>query len=136
MTNPRIVHDAKEMAGEFYDRDRSETFRRTWPSEMEYVNTKWPHFVVAVREIYAELLGRPSVPDDVKEELYEALLDQAAEARCDGAHSPLPILKDTETFFGDRRENIRTRENYGSHARTLAQKLRTTSALSLIPAKL
>ena len=129
MTHKRIVHDAKEMAGEFYERDRSVTFRRTWPSEKEYVNTKWTHFVKPVREVYAELLGMPNVADDEKEAMYEALLDQAEDVTSDGAASPLQLVKDSEAFFGDRKENARTQESFGSEARTWREKLRSTTAL-------
>ena len=132
MTHQRIVSDAKEMAGCFYDQERSETFRRTWPSQEEYVDMKWAHFVPAVREVYSELLGRPNIDPAEKEAMYEALIDQAGQIVSGGAHSPIPIFKDTAAYFGDRRENRLTRENYGAHARTLNQKLRTTTALSII----
>jgi hypothetical protein len=123
------------MAGCFYDMDRSETFRRTWPNQKEYVDMKWAHFVPAVREVYSELLGRPSISPEQKEEIYEALIDQADKIISGGAHSPIPIFKDTSAYFGDRRENVQTRETYGAHARSLSQKLRTTTALSMLSAK-
>lgn len=127
--HPRIVHDAKEMAGCFYDRDRSEPFRRTFPNQDEYVRLKWPHFVAGVRAAYAELLMHPNVSEAEKEAMYDALLDNATVAHSDGASSPLQIGKDTQAFWGDRRENQRTAATYGTHARTVKDALRSTTAL-------
>jgi hypothetical protein len=127
------VHDAKEMAGCFYENDRSEVFRTTWPDQMDYVNAKWAHFVEPVRQAYAELLAHPGVPEDQKERMYEALTDQIEATVSDGAHSPLPIFKDSENFVGDRRENRKIIDTIGRGPRSLAAKLRTTTALSLIP---
>lgn len=125
----RIVHDAKEMAGCFYDHDRSEAFRRTFPSQDEYVALKWPHFVAGVRAAYAELLSHAGVSEDEKAAMYEALTDNASAVMSEGASSPMQIIKDSSAFFGDRRENLRTSETYGTHGRSVKDALRSTTAL-------
>lgn len=129
MTHPRIVHDAKEMAGCFYELERSDVFRITWPSQDEYVRIKWPHFVSGVRQAYAELLGAPNVAEDEKERMYEALVGNYGQVVSDGASSPLQLVKNTESFVGSRRENHIIREKIGPQARSIRERLRTTSAL-------
>lgn len=132
MTHKMIVHDAQEMAGCFYESDRSATFRATWPDQMDYVRAKWHHFVVPVRAGYAELLGRPEVDEETKARIYEALVSDTAQASNDGADSPLQIVKDSEAFVGDRKENTRTVEQFGAHGRGLKEKLRSNTALHSI----
>lgn len=129
MVHRMIAHDAKEMAGEFYERERSLTFRASWPKQMEYVNIKWPHFVQGVREVYAELLGRDDVPEDDKEKMFDALTSDAEASHSDGASSPLQIFKDTENFVGDRRENAKVVDKIGSGERSFKERLRSTTAL-------
>ena len=124
-----IVHDAKEMAGCFYENERSDTFRATWPDQLDYVNAKWAHFVDPVRQGYAELLGRPDVPEADKERMFEALTDNLEAVHSDGAASPLAIFKDTETFYGARRENLKIQDAIGTRPRSMREKLRTTTAL-------
>lgn len=126
-----IVHDAKELAGCFYEEERSDVFRATWPKQQEYIDVKWPHFVAGVREAYSELLGRAdeSVPEDQKERMYEALIADAPRSRSEGAPSPIPILRGTEAFHGSRAENRRILEAIGKGSRSLAAKLRSTTAL-------
>lgn len=133
MTHPTIVHDAKELAGCFYEKNRSDKFRASWPNQMTYVNTKWPHFVQGVREGYAELLGHPGTPEDMKERIYEALLDNATEVHSDSAASPIQIAKNSQQFIGDRYENRKIIEAAGREAASLASRLRSTTAKILIP---
>ncbi len=132
MVHKMIVHDAQEMAGCFYEEDRSATFRATWPNQMDYVRAKWHHFVVPVRAGYAELLGRSDVPQDQKDMIYEALTADIAASSNDGADSPLQIFKDSEAFVGDRKENARTVESFGKHERSLKEKLRSNTSLHSI----
>jgi hypothetical protein len=115
MTHPMIVHDAKEFAGVFYDQKRSGKFRTTWPSQMGFVNANWPNFVVHVRSAYAEMLARPNTPQDQKDKIYAALIDDAKVNRSDGADSPLQLTPNTQAFEGDRRANAKVDEDYGKH---------------------
>lgn len=111
MTHPRIVHEAKEFAGVFYERDRSALFRSMWPSQDEYVKHKWPHFVVAVREAWSAGLGDPSVPQKIKDYFYEALVADAADNQSARAITPIQISPGTLQFEGDPYENRQTAKN-------------------------
>ena len=129
MTHPMIVHDAKEAAGQFFERNRSRKFRANWPIDTEFVAVKWPHFVEGVRKMYASLCGDPSVDEYDKVKMFEALTNEAPRSFSDAASSPLPIVKGTEAFEGDKRENMRTTDAFGVHAENVTTKLLSTTAL-------
>lgn len=114
MTHPRIVHEAKEFAGVFYDQDRSALFRSMWPSQDEYVKFKWPHFVPAVRQAWSAGLADENVPQKVKDYFYETLIADAAENQSERAISPIPIFPNTQQFKGDPYENRQTAKNIGN----------------------
>lgn len=126
-----IVHDAKELAGQFYEQARrSRKFRASWPNDKSYVELKWPHFVTAVREAYGALLGQKNVPEHDKQLMYQALIaDAASGSNSEGASSPLPIHPNTEAFFGDRSENRKTEADFGTHGESLKALLRSSTAL-------
>lgn len=111
MTHPRIVHEAKEFAGTFYDQDRSAMFRSLWPSQDEYVNHKWPHFVSAVKQVWSTMLGRPDVPQNIKDYLYEAIVADAAGAGSQNALDVVQLAPGTQQFTGDGYENRQTAKN-------------------------
>ena len=113
MTHPMIRHDAEEFAGVFYDKSRSKRFRALWPNAMEYVRANWPHFVIHVRQTYAEMLTRHDTTQAMKDAIYQALIEDAPGARSMHAEDPLPLAYNTQAFEGDRKENARTDETYG-----------------------
>lgn len=118
MTHPRIMHEAKEFAGVFYDQDRSALFRSMWPSQDEYVKFKWPHFVVAVRDVWATMLGRDDVPEAHKKYIYEALIGDAAGARSHQASDVVQLAPNTQQFEGDPFENRETAKNIANGGST------------------
>lgn len=113
MTHPMIVRDAEEMAGQFYELQRSDKFRKTWPNQMQFVKAAWPRFVKAVRAIYADLLGQERVSEDDKHKMYTALIADAPGAHSMEATDPLPLAPGTQAFEGDRAENRHTDETFG-----------------------
>lgn len=83
---------AKEFAGIFYDgalqmregdesMQRSEQFRKNFPSQREYVRTQWPYFLVPAREHMTTMLTMAGVADYMKEEIYEGLLEDHQKRR-------------------------------------------------------
>lgn len=116
MTHKMIVHDAKEFAGVFYEQSRSAKFRATWPSQDSYVRANWQHFVVHVRSVYAQMLGRADVPQKQKDLIYDALIADAAGAHAPDAELPLQLAPDTQAFVGDSKENALIDDAYGKAA--------------------
>lgn len=126
MTHPRIVHDAKEFAGTFYDRNRTMKFRATWPNQDNFVASCWPRFVEHVRAMYATMLTKNDVSQRDKDMIYDALIaDANAGSMTDGAESPLQLTPNTEAFEGDRRENAKTDESFGKHSALSADMLKS-----------
>lgn len=108
MTHPRIVHEAKEFAGTFYDQDRSALFRSMWPSQDEYVSHKWPHFVAAVKQVWSTMLGDPSVPQSIKDYCYDAIVADSRGASSPNALDVVQLAPGTQQFHGDPFENRQT----------------------------
>ncbi len=110
-----IIRDAKELAGQFHDMQRSKKFRRLWPRWQDYVEEKWPHFVDAVRRTYSELLGKAHVKQEDKDLMYEALLTEAPGSIDPRADTTLQIAPNTQQFIGDKHENQTISDVFGDH---------------------
>lgn len=101
MTHRQIKHLATELAGTFYEfqtstkdelerEKRSKRFRKAFPTVTAYlkghyhrpdgnvVYTKpaWLHFVVQARAMLSHMLMRNDITDHMKNEIYEALLEE------------------------------------------------------------
>jgi len=103
-----IRRDAEELAGQFYDANRTDVFRIQWPDQMQYVRRNWKHFVVHVRQVYCELLAQERVAQADKDAMYDALIDDAHNSASPFAAAPLQVFPNTEKFVGDKAENRRT----------------------------
>lgn len=75
MTSPLIKKTAEDLAGAYFEEERSERFRKLWPDVRQFIGRNWPNFVTIARAILTEMLRRVDTPDAQKEEIYEALLD-------------------------------------------------------------
>ena len=69
-----IRKTARDIAGAFYEGNRSDTFRKNYPDQYVYIELQWPAFVATAREILTDMLGNGSVSDHEKEEIYNALI--------------------------------------------------------------
>lgn len=67
---------AKDIAGAYYEMDRSPQFRINFPIPELYIMTSWHKFIDAAREAMAEELMNPNVSEDRKQKIYEALLHE------------------------------------------------------------
>lgn len=116
-THKMIADMARNFAGVFHDKDRSARFRMTWPNQDEYVDAKWPHFVDPARQVMAQMLGDPAVPEAEKAKMHEALIaDRFASVMASpAAKDVIQLAPDTSQYRGDRFENRET-------AKTLADK--------------
>lgn len=70
-----IRHTAKELAGAFYDENRSPRFRAAFPSQRQYVKTQWPYFVPAARESLATALTNGFLSEYLRDQIYEGLTE-------------------------------------------------------------
>jgi len=93
MTERTIRSMAKELAGVFYEDNRSEAFRRTFPTLKAYMRGQWhqngqviitkPGWVYHVdlaRKVLANMLSKPQVSEIMKQRIYDALLDEHSRA--------------------------------------------------------
>ena len=70
-----IKKTAKDIAGAFYDMNRTERFRKTVGSQDNFVRRHWKDHVPAAIECLGGLLGMAGTPDDQKTMIYDALTE-------------------------------------------------------------
>jgi hypothetical protein len=118
-----LCNDAKELAGQFYELERSEKFRANWINPYVYANCNWRHFVEAVRACYGRLLGMEDIPEYDKHRMFLAiaLYDQVAKVSPD--FEGIQLAPGSQQFEGDRYENKRITESYGRHSNTFKELL-------------
>lgn len=87
--NMTIRHMAKELAGKFYEDNRSEGFRKAFPTFKAYMRGQWHqpdgsikayrpgwlHHVNLARQVLSRMLGDERVHSNLKWPIYEAILE-------------------------------------------------------------
>ena len=90
MTERTIRLMAKELAGKFYEDNRSVGFRRTFPTLKSYMRGQWHqvdgqivinkpgwmYHIDLARKVLANMLSKPNVTEVMKQRIYEALLEE------------------------------------------------------------
>jgi hypothetical protein len=92
MTERTIRAMAKELAGIFYEDNRSPRFRKAFPTLKDYMRglwhqpdgdilikePGWTHHIELARKLLTNMLGRPDgeVSTLMKERIYEALIEE------------------------------------------------------------
>jgi hypothetical protein len=98
-TNQTIRHMAKELAGKFYEDNRTPGFRKAFPTFRHYMRGQWVqsdgsirldkpgwlHHVELARKLLAGMLGRMDVHENLKDPIYQAILDDRERALRPGA---------------------------------------------------
>ena len=95
MTERTIRTLAKELAGQFYEQNRSPAFRVAFPTVRAYIRGQWHgadgsiiridkpgwlYFVSLARKLMVEMLKRKDVHENVKKGIYDALLEENIKA--------------------------------------------------------
>jgi hypothetical protein len=98
-TNQTIRTLAKELAGIFYEGNRSPGFRRAFPTLKHYLRGQWVqpdgsikayrpghlHHIALARQRLVQMLGQDSVHENLKWPIYEAILDDRERSMRPGA---------------------------------------------------
>lgn len=94
MTVRLVREQAKELAGAFYEDNRTPGFRKAFPTLKSYMLGRWHlpdgrvkqeqagwiHHVVLARKLLALMLGRTDVTQHMKDQIYKALLEDREQA--------------------------------------------------------
>lgn len=94
MTERTVRSLAKEIAGVFYEQNRSPGFRSAFPTYKDYISGRWHlpngaikpytpgwHFFVEIaRRMMIQMLARKDVHENLKTGIYEALLEENMKA--------------------------------------------------------
>lgn len=86
MTVQLIRHQAKELAGAFWEADRTERFRNFYPDVRQFIGRHWPDFVPAARNLLVDCLSRKDLSDRLKTEISDALIEDNRRAVRAPAH--------------------------------------------------
>lgn len=70
-----IKKTAQEIAGCFYDQNRTDQFRAEAGSQDHFVKRHWKSHIGLAIESLAGLLGNRGIPEDQKELVHEAILE-------------------------------------------------------------
>ena len=71
---PKLIkHTAKEIAGAFYDMNRTEQFRQMAGSQRRFVRLQWTHHIPSAIECLTGVLALPGTSEHEKEAIYDAL---------------------------------------------------------------
>ena len=108
-----LCEDAKQVAGEFHNMNRSEKFRANWPSEYDFAESEWKSFVESVRAMYAERLGDPKTQPEDARRMHLALVLQHMLAKGEETDNRLQIKPNTQQFVGDPFENRKIMNDFG-----------------------
>jgi hypothetical protein len=84
-----IRNTAEEIAGAFYDMNRTDQFRQKAGTHRRFVRQHWKDHVPTALECLAGVLGLPGTPDDQKEVIYVAI--QEFHARSSVRTPPLTL---------------------------------------------
>jgi hypothetical protein len=122
-----MIQDAKELAGQFHGLDRSEKFRTNWPDEYKFASSNWKTFIEAVIQSYAVLLGRANVPEEDKHRMYVARLMWEKLSVGKERDNRIQIAPNTQQFVGDKFENRKIKENFGTHGNFRAKVLNSVA---------
>ncbi len=111
----RIIYDkARDLAGEFYDNDRSDKFRANWPSQDEYAKCNWKSYVEEARSQLVARLADPHYPITEKNKIWSAIVLERKINETKPMDPGIQIRKDSQQFVGDKRENKKITEKFGN----------------------
>lgn len=78
---PLIRKTAEEIAGAFYEGNRSERFRAGAGSPKNYIRRHWKDHISDTIRCMAALLGQPGFPEHEKERIHEAIVEFTERAK-------------------------------------------------------
>jgi hypothetical protein len=108
-----LYDDAKQLAGEFHNMERSEKFRINWPSETLFAESEWKNFVAATRLMYVQRLADPKTSPADGRKMHLALVLEAMIGQGAEKDNRLQLAPNTQQFIGDRSENRKILEKFG-----------------------
>jgi hypothetical protein len=108
-----LYEDAKEIAGQFHNMERSEKFRINWPDEDKFAASEWKNFLEAAIQMYAAKLADPKTKPADKRKIHLAIVLNAMMAEGKEKDTRIQLAPNTQAFEGDKQENRKTIEKFG-----------------------
>lgn len=125
-----FYNDAKQIAGEFHNMNRSKKFRKNWPNEYLFAESEWKTFIAATRQLYVNRLGDPkTLPSDAKR-IFHALYLERIASQGQEQDTRLQLAPNTQQFEGDKYENRKIADQFGMQSNSFAELALGTTALA------
>lgn len=124
-----VQNEAKQVAGEFHNMNRSEKFRKNWPNEYVFADTQYRNFIAATRLMLTKQLSDDTVPVKTKNKIAKALIIQAMESATTETDNRLQLAPNTQQFVGDKYENRKIVDQFGKKSNTFKELLLGSSAV-------
>lgn len=125
-----LYNDAKQVAGVFHGMNRSKKFRKNWPNEYVFAESEWKNFVVATRQMYLDRLKDPKTLPSDAQRMFKALYLERLAAEGREADNRLQLAPNTQQFEGDKYENKKIAEQFGTHSSSFAELALGSTALA------
>ena len=109
-----LYNDARQIAGEFHNMNRSAKFRVNWPDEQKFASANWKSFVQPVRQLYAQKLGDPRTSEADKKRIHQVLVLEHKIAEGAERDNRLQLAPGSQQFEGDKAENKAVVEKFGA----------------------
>jgi hypothetical protein len=131
----RLYARAYEIAGAFYENNRSKKFRVNWPDAYEFAEANKRAFVEQARADFSKVLADPKTTPREKHQVYLALLLERAfseglKGMGNEADTRLQVRAGTQQFDGDKAENLKIAENFGEKPNLRAVLLKGAAKLA------
>lgn len=122
----KLYARAADLAGAFFDGNRSKKFRANWKSADDYAEANKNAFIAQARADFSKILANPKADPNEQRVCYLALLLERAFS--EGlkqlgreTDTQLQVLKGTAQFEGDSHENKKIAEKFGERPNLRAQ---------------
>lgn len=116
-----LYNDAKQVAGIFHGMNRSGKFRKNWPNEYVFAESEWKNFVVATRQMYLDRLNDPKTLPSDGQRMFKALYLERLASQGREADNRLQLAPNTQQFVGDKYENNKIAEKFGTDSNSFAK---------------
>jgi hypothetical protein len=116
-----LYNDAKQVAGVFHGMNRSKKFRKNWPNEYVFAESEWKTFVAATRQMYLDRLKDPKTLPYDAQRMFKALYLERLAAQGQEADNRLQLAPNTQQFVGDKFENKKIAEKFGTESNSFAK---------------
>jgi hypothetical protein len=89
-----IEATAAELAATMYEVGRSQGLQSKYKTHKAYAKAYWENYIPIAIDTLLSMLNRPDLPDNMKEEIYDAIQERNNDERMKPLNGQIPELKE------------------------------------------